>query len=290
MQIRFGQRSYDDPMETLSKLKQEGTLEDYKDQFDTLALKVHGLPDGHKLSCFLGGLRDDIRVRVRMFNPKSLIDAYSLARLQDECLVTGRRNVRLSWNSNQVHQTGQGWSTKLPVGFARSNRPPNTTQNNAPGQGRPGFVPQTGIGPPGRGEAHPNQALVPVQKITPAQMDERRRKCLCYSCDSKWTRGHVCAAPKLFLIEALEEGEETQGKMEAAGEEDPREFFLEEFPEISLNAITGTPSPKTMRIVGFFRLHQVIILIDSGSTHNFVDAKLAATLGIQPQPQEGIQV
>jgi len=78
--------------------------------------------------------------------------------------------------------------------------------------------------------------------------------------------------------------------MEATGEEDPGEFFLEEFPEISLNAITGTPSPKTMRIVGFLRLHQVIILIDSGSTHNFVDAKLAATLGIQPQPQEGIRV
>jgi hypothetical protein len=100
----------------------------------------------------------------------------------------------------------------------------------------------------------------------------------------------VCAAPKLFLIEALEEGEETQGKMEAAGEEDPGEFFLEEFPEISLNAITGTPSPKTMRIFGFLRLHQVIVLIDSGSTHNFVDAKLAATLGIQPQPHEGIRV
>jgi hypothetical protein len=77
----------------------------------------------------------------------------------------------------------------------------------------------------------------------------------------------VCAVPKLFLIEALEEGEETQGKVEAAGEEDPGEFFLEEFPEISLNAITGTPSPKTMRIVGFLRLHQVVILIDSGSCH-----------------------
>jgi len=119
--------SYDDPMETLSKLKQEGTLEDYKDQFDTLALKVHGLPDGHKLSCFLGGLRDDIRVRVRMFNPKSLIDAYSLARMQDECLVIGRRNACLRWSSNQVHQSGQGWSTKLPVGFVKSNRPSNTT-------------------------------------------------------------------------------------------------------------------------------------------------------------------
>jgi hypothetical protein len=39
-------------------------------------------------------------------------------------------------------------------------------------------------------------------------MEERRRKRLCYSCDSKWSKGHVCSVQKLFLIEALEEGEE----------------------------------------------------------------------------------
>jgi len=189
-----------------------------------------------------------------------------------------------------VHHSGQGWSTKLPVGIGKSNRNPTAAQPNVPGQGWQGGVPQTGIGPPGRGDAHPNKALVPVQKITPAQMDERRRKGLCYTCDSKWTRGHVCAAPKLFLLEALEDGDEKEGQLETAGEEDPGEFFLEEFPEISLNAITGTPSPKTMRLVGFLRLHRVVVLIDSGSTHNFVDANLAAALGLHPQPQEGIRV
>jgi len=65
---------------------------------------------------------------------------------------------------------------------------------------------------------------------------------------------------------------------------------LEEFPEISLNAITGSPSPRTMRIVGIIRFRKAIILIDSGSTHNFMDAKLAAALGIQPVGQDGIKV
>jgi hypothetical protein len=31
-----------------------------------------------------------------------------------------------------------------------------------------------------------------VQKISLAQMDERRRNDLCYSCDAKWSREHVC--------------------------------------------------------------------------------------------------
>jgi hypothetical protein len=47
LQIRFGRGSYDDPMEALSKLKQEDSLEDYKNQFDTLVLKVQHLPKFH---------------------------------------------------------------------------------------------------------------------------------------------------------------------------------------------------------------------------------------------------
>jgi hypothetical protein len=86
IQIRFGRGPYDDPMETLSKLKHEGSLEDYKNQFDILALKVHHLPDKHKLSCFLGGLKDEIGLPFRMFNPKTLVEAYSFARIQEECL------------------------------------------------------------------------------------------------------------------------------------------------------------------------------------------------------------
>jgi len=77
---------------------------------------------------------------------------------------------------------------------------------------------------------------------------------------------------------------------EPPGEEDPGEFFLEEFPKISLHAITGTPSPKTMRIIGFIKTNWIIILIDSGRTHNFVDTKLAATLGINPMRHDGIIV
>jgi hypothetical protein len=55
IQVRFGKSSYDDPMETLSKLKQTGSLEEYKTQFEVLANRVLRLIDSHKLSMFLGG-------------------------------------------------------------------------------------------------------------------------------------------------------------------------------------------------------------------------------------------
>jgi hypothetical protein len=45
-------------METLVKLKQTGSIEEYKSQFELLANRVVGLLDNLKLSCFLGGLSD----------------------------------------------------------------------------------------------------------------------------------------------------------------------------------------------------------------------------------------
>lgn len=127
-----------------------------------------------------------------------------------------------------------------------------------------------------------DRALVPVPKK--AQMDDRRKRGLCYSRDSKWTRGHVCAAPKLFMIEEVETVEEEDMVEEF---EDCR---VEDSPESSLNAITGTPNPRTMKLIGVLKSQQVVILIESGSTHNFVDTHLARMLGIQVQHGRTIKV
>ena len=37
----------------------------YKSQFEMLSNRIRNLPKSHKLSCFLSGLRDEIRLAVR---------------------------------------------------------------------------------------------------------------------------------------------------------------------------------------------------------------------------------
>jgi hypothetical protein len=44
---------------------------------------------------------------------------------------------------------------------------------------------------------------------------------------------------------------------------------------ISLHALVGAPAPRTMLLMGRIKEQPMVILIDTGSTHNFVDQNLA---------------
>lgn len=50
-------------------------------------------------------------------------------------------------------------------------------------------------------------------------------------------------------------------------------------PEISVNALTGIASFKMIRVTGYYKNKPLHILIDSGSTHNFLDEEAAKKLG-----------
>lgn len=67
---RFGEL-YDDPMADLKALIQEGSVQDYHDSFDALTSRLN-LPEEYLLSCYVGGLEEEIQLAVRMFNPKSV--------------------------------------------------------------------------------------------------------------------------------------------------------------------------------------------------------------------------
>ena len=49
-------------------------------------------------------------------------------------------------------------------------------------------------------------------------------------------------------------------------------------PTISCNALVGITTPQTLNIEGYIKKQKVILLIDSGSTHNFIHFKIAKEL------------
>jgi hypothetical protein len=61
------------------------------------------------------------------------------------------------------------------------------------------------------------------------------------------------------------------------------EFEVVEYkePKISINAISGSLSPKSMRLVGFIHNHRVVIQTYSDNTHNFLDPAIVRKLHLR---------
>jgi hypothetical protein len=56
-----------------------------------------------------------------------------------------------------------------------------------------------------------------------------------------------------------------------------------QLPEISLHAITSYPNQETMQLLGTIRSHGITILVDSGSSHNFVDPTISSKVQLEIQ-------
>lgn len=69
-------------------------MDEYKDKFEVLSHRLRGLPEHHKLSFFLSGLRDDIQLTMRMFRPPNLISTFSLAKIQEQNLILAKKTTR----------------------------------------------------------------------------------------------------------------------------------------------------------------------------------------------------
>ncbi|KAF9605396.1 hypothetical protein IFM89_016973 [Coptis chinensis] len=74
---RFGSRKHIDPMSSLSKLTQQGTVREYITSFETLINLVPGIQDQHQVSLFVSGLKAEIQAGVRIHNPLSLSHGFA---------------------------------------------------------------------------------------------------------------------------------------------------------------------------------------------------------------------
>jgi hypothetical protein len=64
--------------------------------------------------------------------------------------------------------------------------------------------------------------------------------------------------------------EDTTPSME---KESPLKYPHEE-THISLHALSGFSTPQTLKLIGYIKHHKIIVLIDSGSTHNFIHKRV----------------
>nr|CAD1833683.1 unnamed protein product [Ananas comosus var. bracteatus] len=96
---RFDSNGLRDEVEEFNKLVQNGTVEEYQEQFEELrsrllTTKSQFAPEFF-LSSFLSGLKKEIRSAVKMLYPSTLEQAYEQARLQEQSIVAMMRKSRM---------------------------------------------------------------------------------------------------------------------------------------------------------------------------------------------------
>lgn len=253
---QFGSTNKMDHQAALARLSQTGSVTAYRDKFTKLSCRATGFSPELRLACFVGGLKEEIRVDVRAMKPTTLLDAYELAKLYEERAIGHRQQVR------------QAPSRSTP-GFNNHNsspRPFGTTGSNVSQSHHPARL--------GQGERHMSQS----------EYHDRRARKQCFFCDEPYTSGHRCTrrenAKALVIDGFTPQAEEIGDLLDMSlqeGEENVDNSLTEalETPLITLNVLTDDQQPNTMQIQGVVgNNRKVHILIDSGSTHNFVHPSL----------------
>lgn len=110
----------------------------------------------------------------------------------------------------------------------------------------------------------------------------------------RFTARHRCQRPQLLLLEGHTDSNQevykniTNQQHDELGESPGQEREL----EITLHALAGRSGsvPQTMRMMAKIGPHEGAVLIDSGSTHNFIRDRLANVLKMPVVPTEAFTV
>lgn len=211
---------------------------------------------------------------VRMFKPKILIEAYSLARLQELSVAAIQQkpkpNKPMFYTTPNTSQKPLTLTTPTSTLIKQSSLPkthilslPNTAKN----------VPNN--------HNKPHRPL-----LTSKEMDEKRAKGLYFWCDHKFMSSHKCKKRQLFVLQVKE----------IIDEEELIEAITDDNEEGSqggqhiLNALWGNGTNQTMMVRGLSGKVRLHVLVDIGSTQNFINEQIEKNLNFLVYDVNGIYV
>nr|GEZ42526.1 putative mitochondrial protein [Tanacetum cinerariifolium] len=111
----------------------------------------------------------------------------------------------------------------------------------------------------------------PFRRMTESEYADKKAKGLCFRCDGKFGPGHRCPDKTLQVLMISEDDAET---------EEEQEHVHLDTVEVSAHSVVGITSHHTMKLRGTIQGFAVVVLIDSGATHNFVSLKLVEPLNL----------
>ena len=230
-------------------LRQSRSVREYRRRFEQMASTLEDISEQVLESTFINGLRSDIRAELKVLGLNGLEKAMGLA-------------MKIEANNLE--------SKSYTHGPRHSNYLPTRTQ-----MGRGTTTLETTIPT----KAHKGGGF---KKLTEAELQSNQECGLCYKCDENFSPGDRCRKQELQVV-LLQEYEAEAQVVEDVGQErelesKPMEGAENQVVEVSLNSVVGLTSPKTLKLAGEINNQKVVVLIDSGASHNFISNEVVSVL------------
>ncbi|XP_013614992.1 PREDICTED: uncharacterized protein LOC106321225 [Brassica oleracea var. oleracea] len=141
------------------------------------------------------------------------------------------------------------------------------------------------------GEQKPhNRVKPPFRHLTLAEIAQQKAEGLCFRCDEKYRYNHHCPKPELMVIMVMEDGTEIDVPDCSVEVEEALAAEEVEVAEISISSMMGISSSRTIKLMGTIRGAEVVVLIDSGATHNFVSTEFVRKMELETDDMKGYSV
>jgi predicted aspartyl protease len=255
---RFTTSSSYEAVEEFNSIKQGMTsVNEYTDKFeDKRSNYKKQNPDAKEayyIKCYINGLRAEIKHYMKPLKPTTLYEAVDFAR--DMELAT---QATAQSQNKRVHPTGSNYRGSYSPQY--SNKPKPSPD------------------PPGAKKELEKPRTKPEAKFNePGQ---------CKYCGQKWFFGHRCQQYKTLNLMATEETQDSEEEQfhDSVNNDEQTEIPTPDATEqpqmmqISLQAVKGQTSQNTFTLSVLIGGKRVTALVDTGSTHTFIDLKLSTKL------------
>lgn len=142
-------------------------------------------------------------------------------RNDDFTAIRKTEEYRSNWTPKPTNS-----SPSIPI-RAPITGPVSSSQNTSV----PPFSPPSGV------------SKIPVKKLSPAEMKDRRDKGLCYTCDEKFHHGHMCKNRMMIMCVYDTEDSDSEELIDHSETEEIAE------EEVSLNSLLNSLNPRIFRIL-----------------------------------------
>ncbi|GAU16969.1 hypothetical protein TSUD_37270 [Trifolium subterraneum] len=269
-----------DVYEQLTELQQRGSVDEYINDFEYLTAQIPRLPDKQFMGYFLHGLKEEIRGKVRSLTVMGELTRTKVLQLAR----TVERETRKDYVTgfSRSNKPGHGSNRTGPNGSSKTNGSDWVFVKNNKDQGVNGGTKNNGSGPKNERQAQYDRKRNTYRErgyahLSYNELMERKQKGLSFKCGGAFHPMHQCPDKQLrVLIVDDEEEAEQGGKLLAVELEDEDEAAQGEMSTMEFQQLGfhGRSKPQVIKLKGTIHEVPVVILVDSGASHNFISQSL----------------